>query len=205
MRRLFAFATAIVLAFGVLVAMPDQVAPTPAAEAVQACIETDGGNDRDKAGFARTGAGTENEVTKVDVCSQDVLTEYYCDSATLQQTTYTCSGGCKNGACLPDTPVSPEVIERKKARAERLAQRKPTRRTREAVSQGDRYKFPSAHSGVRRMLKLTTTIQKPSVVRKKTRTTRERKIDRRMQDRCARMSESRRMSIPECSGDSLAE
>lgn len=96
-----------------------------ASAATLSCIESDRGDVKEKAGFARVQSATEGVVSsKADVCTDDVLTEYYCTAqGAIAETTYTCSGGCSQGACLATVvaPPSAAAIERRKGRAGRLS------------------------------------------------------------------------------------
>lgn len=126
------------------------------ASAQNACFETDGGDWSEKPGFARTGAGTDEEMTMSDVCNGDTLTEYFCDADTMMQAEYTCANGCRNGACLPGTGLVPvqALQARKDARMRRLGTKTTTRRSRGLTPKKYRNRFPVAHKGAPRRLSI---------------------------------------------------
>ena len=126
------------------------------ASAADACFETDGGDWSEKPGFARTGAGTDDEMTMSDVCNENTLTEYFCDADTMMQATYNCVNGCKDGACLPGTGLVPAkaLQARKDARLQRRGIKTTARRSRGLIPRRYRNKPPMAHKAAPRRLQI---------------------------------------------------
>lgn len=66
------------------------------------CADTDFGNNPFTKGsitYTYTAGGTSTTETKLDVCNNNVLTEYYCENNKNKQAETTCANGCENGAC----------------------------------------------------------------------------------------------------------
>ncbi len=60
------------------------------------CADTDGGRE-----YTSRGTVTYDGRTFADRCDSDTaLREYYCDGGIMRPETYTCPGGCKDGACV---------------------------------------------------------------------------------------------------------
>ncbi|MBT3405813.1 hypothetical protein HN419_01460 [Candidatus Woesearchaeota archaeon] len=66
------------------------------------CVETDYGPNFYRlgtTGFRISGQGTLTGAF-TDVCSGEMLSEYYCEKNEIEIITYTCDDGCKDGACI---------------------------------------------------------------------------------------------------------
>ena len=77
--------------------------PEPAKEEIT-CSETDGGRDYDTRGVTTgTRFGSPQTVWTDNCPTSVILSEYYCSENMVEAVSYTCSNGCKDGACLPES------------------------------------------------------------------------------------------------------
>ena len=73
------------------------------------CYETDNGLDYYTKGETVWTTGWDAELSDVDSCSGNTLTEHYCLNNEHSLTTYVCPNGCSNGACQTISPICSET------------------------------------------------------------------------------------------------
>ncbi len=80
------------------------------AAAKPSCTETDNGND-----IYTKGTTSYDGYTGVDYCAPNgaQLQEFYCENGDYKNTIVYCNNGCKEGACLPETPAPVQAAPQK--------------------------------------------------------------------------------------------
>ena len=162
------------------------------------CIDSDGGQMNEKAGFAAIKLDGEYTTKKADSCDGEVLMEQYCDSATMVEKAVTCEYGCYRGACRPqtDSNATPGPSARRLSRNERIAARSTSARLRSPFTK-QKQMYGSPSSGVRRNLSHIRRMQEEAhaVAEEKE----EEKIEPVVVPRrCARLSPARRKRVRAC-------